>query len=205
MMDFEVLSFWRRSENFALHLIHHILNIRYTLDVNLCIVVYPEVSIQLQPSPSPHPICPHPIPHPSPSHCQGPGTIPITIIPLGVPFKLPCLIFQHPLEQGQIYCYLNPYTTIIRQDQTEPLWVHQESPFVFCHPHPNLNNATHTILLQCSIDPKIHNNSDGEIIPPTSLRTDSPDAYHSTSSTRKPSPSRKRSISPSRDLQQDKF
>ena len=53
---------------------------------------------------------------------------------------------------------------------------------------------------------EIHNNSDSEFIPPPSLlRTDSPDAYHSASSTQEPSPTRERSISPSRDLQQDKL
>ena len=45
-MQSGVLSFWRRPENFALHLIHHTLNVTYTLDVNLHIVVQPEVSEQ---------------------------------------------------------------------------------------------------------------------------------------------------------------
>ena len=68
MVQCRVLSF---GENFALHLVHHILNVTYTLDVNLHVLVHPEVSEQPQPSPSPFPICPHSIPHPSLSHCQG--------------------------------------------------------------------------------------------------------------------------------------
>ena len=48
--------------------------------------------------------------------------------------------------------------------------------------------------------------TDSENIPPPSpLRTDSLDAYHSASSTQEPSPTRERSISLSGDLQRDKF
>ena len=57
-MQSGVLSFWRRPENFALHLIHHILNVTYTLDVNLYIIEHPEVSEQPRPSPPPISICP---------------------------------------------------------------------------------------------------------------------------------------------------
>ena len=57
-MQSGVLSFWRRPENFALHLIHCILNVTYTLDVNLRVVEHPEVSEQPQPSPPPIPIHP---------------------------------------------------------------------------------------------------------------------------------------------------
>ena len=182
-MDSGVLSFWRRPENFALHLVHHILNITYTLDVNLHVLVYSEVSEQPQPSSPPLPIHPCPVPCSSPSHGQGPGTTLDIIIPLGVPFELPCPICQHPLEQGQICHHSDPYTTIIRQDQTEPFWVHQELPFIFCHHLPNPDNLIHTILLRCLINPVFHNDSDSKNIPPpSSLRTDCPDAYHSTSS-----------------------
>ena len=45
-MQSGVLSFWRRPENFVLHLIHRILNVTYTLDVNLRVTVHPEVSEQ---------------------------------------------------------------------------------------------------------------------------------------------------------------
>ena len=99
-MDSGVLSFWRRPENFVLHLVHYILNMTYTLDVNLHVVVHPEVSAQLQPSPLPLPICPCSIPCPSLFHCQGPSAIPNTIVPSGVPFELPCSICQCSLEQG---------------------------------------------------------------------------------------------------------
>ena len=102
MMDSGVLSLWRKPENFALHLIHCILNMTYNLDVNLHVLVHPEVSAQPQPSPLPLPICPypipHPIPHPSPSHHQEAGATLAIIIPPGVPFKLPCPICQCPLE-----------------------------------------------------------------------------------------------------------
>ena len=206
MMQSGVLSFWRRPENFALHLIHHILNVTYTLDINLHVVVHPEVSEQLQPSPPPIPIHPCPIPCPSPSHHEGSGHMPDTIIPLGVSFKLPCSICQRFLEQGQICCHLDPHTTVIRWDQTKPLWVHQESSFIFCRHLPNLDDPMCTILLWCPINLVFHNNSDGENIPPPLLpRTDSPDAYHSAFSTREPSSTRERSISPSRNLQWDKF
>ena len=201
-MQSGVLSFWRRQENFALHLIHRILNVTYTLDVNLRVTVHPDVSEQPQPSPPPIPICPRPIL----SHRQGSGTTPDTIVPPGVPFKLPCPICQRPLEQGQICCHSDPRSTVVRRDHTEPLWVHQESPFVFCHHLPNLDDPTCTILLRCPINPVIYDDSDGNVIPPPSpLRTATPDAYHSTSSTREPSPTGERSVSPSRDLQQDKF
>ena len=120
----EVLSFWRRPENFALHLVHCILNVTYTLDVNLCVLVHPEVSEQPQPSPLPLPICPYSIPYPSLSHHQGLGAIPDTIVSLRVPLKLPCPICQCSLEQGQICRYSDPHTTIVRQDHTEPLQVH---------------------------------------------------------------------------------
>ena len=197
-----VLSFWRRPENFALHLIHHILNVTYTLDVNLCVVVHPEVSEQPQPSPPPIPICPRPIPHSPLSHRQGSGSTPNIIVPPGVPFELSCPICQCPLEQGQICRHSDPRSTIVRRDQTEPLRVHQESSFIFCRHLPNLDDPTCTILLQCPINPVIHNDSDNDYIPPASLpRTDSPDAYHSTSSIREPSPTRERSISPSGNLQ----
>ena len=109
-MESGVLSFWRRPENFVLHLIHHILNVTYTLDVNLRITVHPEVSEQPQPSPPPIPIRPCPIP----SHFQGSGTTPDTIVPPGVPFELPCPICQCPLEQGQICCHSDPRSTVIR-------------------------------------------------------------------------------------------
>ena len=201
-MQSGVLSFWRRPENFALHLIHHTLNVTYTLDVNLHIVVQPEVSEQPWPSPPPIPIYPCPIP----SHRQRSGTIPDTIVPPGVPFKLPCPICQCPLEQGQICHHSDPWSTIVRWDQTEPLWVHQESPFVFCRHLPNLDNPMCTILFQCPINPEINNDSDGDLIPPPSPpRTESPDVYHSASSTQEPSPTRERSVSPSRDLQQDEL
>ena len=130
-----------------LHLVDHILNVTYTLDVNLCVLVHPEVSEQPQPSPPPLPICPCPISHSSLSHCQGPGTILDTIVPPGVSFKLPCPICQCPLEQGQICHHLDPHTAIVRQDHTEPLWVHQELPFVFCCHLFNPDDPTCTILL----------------------------------------------------------
>ena len=98
MMQSGVLSFWRRPKNFALHLIHCILNVTYTLDVNLHVLVHPEVSEQPQPSPLPLPICPCPIPCSSLSHHQGSGATPDTIVPQGVLFKLPCSICQHHLE-----------------------------------------------------------------------------------------------------------
>ena len=196
-MQSGVLFFWRRPENFVLHLIHHILNVTYTLDVNPCVIVYPEVSEQPQPSPPPIPIRPQPIP----SHCQGSGTTPDTIIPPGVPFELPCPICQHPLEQGQICCHSDPRSTIVRRDQTKPLRVHHELSFIFCCHLPNLDDPTHTILLQCPINLEIHNDSDNDFIPPAPPpRIDSPDAYHSASSTREPSSTRERSISPSGDL-----
>ena len=132
-MESGVLSFWRRPENFALHLIHRILNVTYTLDVNLRVTVHPEVSEQPQPSPLPIPIRSRPILF----HRQGSGTTPDTIVPPGVPFKLPCPICQRPLEQGQICRHSDPWSTIIRRDHTEPLRVHQESPFVFCRHLPN--------------------------------------------------------------------
>ena len=76
--------------------------VTYTLDVNLCVLVYSEVSAQPQPSPLPLPIHPHPIPCPiscpSPSHHQEAGATLAIIIPPGVPFKLPCPICQCPLE-----------------------------------------------------------------------------------------------------------
>ena len=201
-MQSGVLSFWRRPENFALHLIHRILNVMYTLDVNLRITVHPEVSKQPRPSPPPIPIRPCPIP----SHHQGSGTTPDTIIPPGVPFELPCPICQRPLEQGQICHHSDPRRTVVRRDQTEPLRIHQESPFIFCRHLPNLDDPTRTILLQCPINPEIHDDSDGKLIPPPSPpRTASPDAYHSASSTREPSPTRDRSVSPSRDLQRDEL
>ena len=200
MMQSGVLSFWRRPENFALHLIHCILNVTYTLDVNLHVLVHPEVSEQPRPSPPPIPICPRPIP----SHHQRSDTTPDTIVPPGVPFELPCPICQRPLEQGQICRHSDPWSTVVRRDQTEPLQVHQEMPFVFCRHLPNPDDPMCTILLQCPINLVIHNNSDDEyILPP--LRTESPDAYHSASSTREPSPTRERSISPSGDLQRDKL
>ena len=202
MMHSGVLSFWRRPENFVLHLIHCILNVTYTLDVNLHVVVHPEVDEQPQSSPPPIPIHPHPISHPPLSHRQGSGSTPDTIVPLGVPFELSCPICQHPLEQGQICRHSDPRSTVIRQDQTEPLRVHQESSFIFCRHLPNPDDPTRTILLQCPINLVIHNDSDNDFIPPDlPLRTDSPDAYHSTSSTCEPSPTRERSVSPSRDLQ----
>ena len=136
MMDSGVLSFWRRPENFVLHLVHCILNVTYTLDVNLHVLVHPEVNEQPQPSPLPLPIHPHPVSCSSPSH-QGSSVAPDTIVPLGVPFELPCPICQRPLEQGQICCHLDPRTTVVRRDQTEPLWVHQELPFVFYQHLPN--------------------------------------------------------------------
>ena len=201
-MQSGVLFFWRRPENFVLHLIHHILNVTYTLDVNLCVIVYPEVSEQPQPSPPPIPIRPRPIPRPIPSHRQGSGTTPDTIIPPGVPFELPCPICQHPLEQGQICCHSDPRSTVVRRDQTKPLRVHHELSFIFCRHLPNLDDPTHTILLQCPINLEIHNDSDDDCIPPAPPpRTDSPDAYHSTSSTQEPFSTRERSISPSGDLQ----
>ena len=107
-----------------LHLIHCILNVTYTLDVNLHVVVHPEVSEQPQPSPLPIPICPRPIPCPSLSHHQGTGHTPDTIIPPGVPFELPCPICQCSLEQGQICRHLDPQTTVVRRDQTKPLQIH---------------------------------------------------------------------------------
>ena len=201
-MQSRILSFWRRPENFALHLIHHILNVMYTLDINLCVVVHPEVSEQPQPSPPPIPIHPCPIPCPSLTHYQGSGHTPDTIIPLEVPFELPCPICQRFLEQGQICHHSDPCTTVIRRDQTEPLWVHQESSFILCHHLPNPDDPTCTILLWCPINLVIHNNSDSEnISPPSPLRTDSPDAYHSASSTQESSSTRERSVSPSGDLQ----
>ena len=42
MMDVGLLSFWRRSKNFSLHLVHQILDITYTLDVNLHVFRHPE-------------------------------------------------------------------------------------------------------------------------------------------------------------------
>ena len=198
-MQSGVPSFWRRSKNFALHLVHYILNVTYTLDVNLHILVYPEVSEQPQPSSSPLPICPLPIPHPF--HCQGPSATLDTIVPPGVPFKLSCHICQHSLEQGQICHHLDPHTTIVRWDQTEPLQIHQELPFVFCHHLPNLDDPTYTILLQCSINLKIRNDSNDKNIPPlTPPRTNSPNAYHSTFDTQESSSSREQSVFPSRDL-----
>ena len=119
----EVL-FWRRPENFALDLVHWILNVTYTLDVNLHVLVHSEVSKQSQPSPLPLPICPCPIPCSSLSHHQGPSGTPDTIVPLGAPFELPCPICQCPLEQGQICHHSDPCTTIVRRDSTEPLRVH---------------------------------------------------------------------------------
>ena len=68
MMQSGALSFWRRPEKFALHLVHRILNVTYTLDVNLCVLVHPEVNKQPQPSPLPLSIHSHPIPCFSPSH-----------------------------------------------------------------------------------------------------------------------------------------
>ena len=202
----EVLFFWRRPENFALHLVHWILNVTYTLDVNLHVLVHSEVSEQSQPSPLPLPICPRPIPCSSLSHHQGPSGTPDTIVPLGAPFELPCPICQCPLEQGQICHHSDPCTTIVRRDSTEPLRVHQELPFVFCCHLPNPDNPTCTILLQCPINLVIHNDSDGENIPPpTPSGTDSPNAYHSAPSIQEPSSTRERSISPSRDLQWDKL
>ena len=206
IMQSGVLFFWRRPENFALHLVHHILNVTYILDVNLHVLVHPEESEQPQPSPLPLPIHPCPIPCSSPSHHQGPSATPDTIIPPGVPFELPCSICQCSLKQGQICHHSDPCTTIVRWDSTEPLWVHQKSPFVFCCHLPNPDDPTCTILLQCPINLVFHNDSDGKNIPPpTPPRTDSPNAYHSASSTQEPSPTRKRSISPSRDLQWDKL
>ena len=196
-MQSGVLSFWRKPENFVLHLIHRILNVTYTLDVNLHIVEHPEVSEQPRPSPPPIPIHPCPIPRP----LQESGSVPDRIVPSGVPFELSCPICQRPLEQGQICRHLDPQSTFIRRDHTEPLRVHQESPFVFCRHLPNLDNPTRTILLQCPINPVIHNNSDDDLIPPSPLRTETPDAYHPASSTQEPSPTRERSISPSGDLQ----
>ena len=166
-----------------LHLVHHILNITYTLDVNLHILVHPEVSEQPQPSPPPLPIHPRPVSRSSLSHRQGPSATPDTIVPPGVPFELPCPICQYPLEQGQICHHSDPHTTFVRQDQTEPFRIHQESPFIFCCHLPNLDNPIHTTLLWCPMNPVFHNDSDSENIPPPSLlRIDSPDAYHSTSS-----------------------
>ena len=46
IMQSGVLLFWRRPETFVLHLVYHILNVTYTLDVNLCVLVHPEVSEQ---------------------------------------------------------------------------------------------------------------------------------------------------------------
>ena len=114
MIQSEVLFFWRKLENFVLHLVHHILNVTYTLDVNLHVLVYPEVSEQPQPSPLPLPIHPHPVPCSSLSHHQEPSATPDTIVPPGVPFELPCPICQRPLEQGQICCHSDPCTTIVR-------------------------------------------------------------------------------------------
>ena len=68
MMQSGVLFFWRRPVNFALHLVHCILNVTYTLDVNLRVLVHPEVSEQPQSFPPPLPICPCPIPCLSLSH-----------------------------------------------------------------------------------------------------------------------------------------
>ena len=109
-MQSGVLSFWRRPENFVVHLIHRILNVTYTLDVNLHVLVHPEVSEQPQPSPLPIPIRPRPIPRLS----QESGSTPDRIIPPGVPFKLPCPICQCPLEQGQICQHSDPQSTIVR-------------------------------------------------------------------------------------------
>ena len=205
-MQSGVLSFWRRSENFALHLIHCILNVTYTLDINLHVIVHPEVSEQPQPSPPPIPIYSRSIPYPSLSHPQGFGYTPDTIVPLGVPFELPCPICQHFLKQGQICCYLDPCTNIVRRDHTKSLWVHQELPFIFCCHLSNPNDPMHTVLLWCPINPVFHNDSNGEYIPPLSpLRTDSPDAYHSAPSIWEPSHTRERSVSPSGDLQRDEF
>ena len=202
MMQSGVLSFWKRLENFALHLVHCILNITYTLDANLHVLVHPEVSEQPQPSPLSLPICPCLIPHPSPFHHQGSSTTSDTIVPLEVPFELPCSICQFFFEQGQICHHSDPHTTLVRCDHTKPLWVHQELPFVFCHHLSNPDNPTCTILLQCPINPEIHNDSDGENIPsPSPSRTNSPNAYHSAPSTQEPSSTRERSISPSGDLQ----
>ena len=188
-----------------LHLVHCILNTTFTLVVNLCVLVHPKISKQPQPSPLPLPIHPCPIPCPCPSHRQGSSTILNSIIPSGVPFELPCPICQHSLKQDQICHHSDPCTTIIRQDHTEPLWIHQESPFVFCHHLPNPDDPTCTILLQCPINPEIHSNSDGENIPPSPLRTDSSNAYHLASSTRESSPTKERSVFSSRDLQQNKL
>ena len=110
MMQSGVLSFWRRPENFALHLIHRILNVTYTLDVNLHIIEHPEVSEQPRPSPLPIPICPCPIPRP----LQESDNTPDRIVPPGVPFELPCPICQCPLEQGQICRHLDPWSTVVR-------------------------------------------------------------------------------------------
>ena len=114
IMQSGVLFFWRRPENFALYLVYHILNVTYTVEVNLHVLIHPEVSEQPQPSPLPLSICPCPIPCPSLSHRQGPSATLDTIVPLGVPFELPCPICQHSLEQGQICCHLDPCTTLIR-------------------------------------------------------------------------------------------
>ena len=179
-MQSGVLSFWRRPENFALHIIHRILNVTYTLDVNLHIVEHPKVSEQPRPSPPPIPIHPCSIPRP----LQESGNTPDRIVPPGVPFELPCSICQHPLEQGQICCHSDPWSTVPRRDHTEPLWVHQESPFVFCRHLSNPDDPMHTILLWCPINPVIHNNLDDDLIlPPSPPRTESPDAYHPASST----------------------
>ena len=114
MMDSGVLSFWRRPENFVLHLVHCILNITYTLDVNLHVLVHPEISEQPQPSLLPLSIHPRPVPCSSSSHHQGSSVAPDTIVPLGVLFELPCPICQRPLEQGQICCHSDPCTTVVR-------------------------------------------------------------------------------------------
>ena len=100
MMQSWILSFWKRPENFALHLVHHILNVTYTLDVNLHVLVHPEVSEQPQPSPLPLPIHPYPIPCSSSSYCQGPSATLDIIIPPEVLFELPCPVCQCFLEQG---------------------------------------------------------------------------------------------------------
>ena len=88
MMQPGILSFWRRPENFVLYLVHRILNVTYTLDINLYILVHPEVSEQPQPSSLSLPIHPHSISCPSLFHYQRPGATLDIIVPLGVLFEL---------------------------------------------------------------------------------------------------------------------